>query len=180
MEIDTVFTRTQKLEKQDLSAIHDKYYPAVYRYVAYRLEDTQVCEDIASEVFLRLVEALNRRQVDIEDVRAWLLGTASHLISDHLRQKYSRPVENLEDHDSLSDENSVEKEAEQSIHHESIRSALICLTIDQQNVLALRFSQDFSLAQTAHVMGKTVGAVKLLQFRAVESLRRLLEEKWKQ
>jgi RNA polymerase sigma-70 factor (ECF subfamily) len=54
------------------------------------------------------------------------------------------------------------------------------LTVDQQHVLALRFAEEYSLEETAHIMGKTIGAVKTLQFRALAALRRLLEEKSKQ
>jgi len=61
---------------------------------------------------------------------------------------------------------------------EEIRWAMVRLTIDQQHVLALRFSQDLSLEETATIVGKSINAVKVLQFRALAAMRRLLDEKW--
>jgi len=60
--------------------------------------------------------------------------------------------------------------------HASVRTALLKLTPDQQNVLALRFGSGYSLEETANVIGKRVNAVKQLQLRALESLRRHLGE----
>ena len=59
-----------------------------------------------------------------------------------------------------------------------IHWAMSRLTPDQQHVLALRFSQDLSLEETASMVGKSVNAVKVLQFRALAAMRRLLDEKW--
>jgi len=61
---------------------------------------------------------------------------------------------------------------------EEIRWAMARLTQDQQHVLALRFSQDFSLEETASAVGKSINAVKVLQFRALAAMRRFLDEKW--
>lgn len=181
MEADTLLSRVRQLDTQALAFLHDQYYPVVYRYVAYRLEDVQACEDIASEVFLRLVEALHRDRANIQDLRGWLLGTASHLVTDALRRKYRRPTETLEAHENrLQAGDSPERHAEQVMDTQQVRAAMTHLTPDQQHVIALRFSQELSLDETAQIMGKSVGAVKVLQFRALDSLRRLLEERWKQ
>lgn len=176
-DLDTALTRAKRLDGQALAHLHDQYYPVVFRYVAFRLDDPQAQEDITADVFLNLAEALHQGKGKIQDVRAWLLGTASHLVSDHFRRKYRRPVDNLEDHTELPGEGTPEGQVEQSLHNRRVRTAMAHLTRDQQQVLALRFSQEYSLEETARVMGKTVGAVKVLQFRALESLRRLLEER---
>jgi RNA polymerase sigma-70 factor, ECF subfamily len=181
MEADTLLSRARQLDSQALAFLHDQYYPVVYRYVTYRLEDALVCEDITSEVFLRLVETLHNGRGNIQDLRGWLLGTASHLVSDFLRHKYRRPTEALEAHEErLKTGESPEGYAEQSMHAQQVREAMTRLTPDQQHVIALRFSQELSLEETAQMMGKSVGAVKVLQFRALEALRRVLEERWKQ
>ena len=177
MEAKSILASTQQLDSQVLGLLHDEYYPVVYRYVSYRLEDPQICEDITSEVFLRLLEALRHRRDTIRDVRAWLLGTASHMVSDQLRQKYQRPTDNLDDHDSLPGGDTTEGQVEKSMRQSQVRQAIYHLTEEQQHVLALRFSQDCSLEETAQMMGKTIGAVKVLQFRAIDSLRRLLGER---
>lgn len=178
---ETILARAQKLDPQALALLHDELYPVVYRFVFFRLDDAQVCEDITAEVFLRLIETFKKPNSQIQDARAWLLGTASHLVMDHMRNKYRRPVEPLENQENrLQDGTSPERAAEDTMHFDQVRSVMGSLSADQQTVLALRFSQDCSLEETARLMGKTIGAVKVLQFRALEKLRRKLEERWKE
>lgn len=176
MEPETLLARARDLDEQALAAIHDQYYPTVYRYVRYRLEDEQMVEDIASEVFLRLLDTLNRRSADIRDLRAWLLGTTANLINDHLRRKYRRPVENIEDFEFLAGLDNPSDSVEVNEQQRQIRKALRHLTSDQQQVLSLRFLLECSIEETARVMRKTEGAVKVLQFRAIASLRKFLED----
>lgn len=166
--------RAQGLDAQALAQLHDRYYLAVYRYVHYRLEDEQLVEDISSEVFLRLLDHFHRRKGEIHDLRAWLLGTASNLINEHLRQKYRRRTETLADFEILSSDEDVHRAAEQSDNLQAVRQAMLRLTREQQHVLALRFSQDLSIEETARLMNKTSGAVKVLQFRALAAIRKII------
>lgn len=174
MKSESSLTRTKNPDIGTLSAIHDQFYPVVYRYVHFRLENQQVCEDIAGEVFLRLLTAVQHKDAAIQNMKGWLLGTASHLINDHLRRRYARPTENLDDVEIPSPETPEDTTIANQQHRE-IRTAISRLTNEQQHVLALRFTEEFSLEETARLMGKKVGAVKVLQFRAIESLRRLLD-----
>ena len=77
-------------DPQALGQLHDEHYPAVYRYLAYRLGDPALSEDLAAETFLRLLAALRKPLIRIDNPRAWLLGTAHHLAMDALRRKYRR------------------------------------------------------------------------------------------
>jgi len=64
-----------------------------------------------------------------------------------------------------------------SFTNEEVKEALLESTESQQNVLALWFSQELSLEETAQIMGKNINAIKVLQFRALNSLRKVLNEK---
>jgi RNA polymerase sigma-70 factor, ECF subfamily len=177
IQSDSIFARARDLDEQALAVIHDQHYPSVYRYVRYRLDDELLVEDISAEVFLRLLDALHRKNGEIRDVRAWLLGTAANLINDHLRRKYRRKEDNLDDFEFLVDSDSPEHSAVSSDQNRQVRDAMRKLTSDQQQVLSLRFALEYSVEETARVMRKTAGAVKVLQFRALASLRRMLEGK---
>ncbi len=178
MNSDELNEQTEIFNSQALGDLHDQLYPAIFRYVSYRLQDPQLCEDITSEVFVRLLDAFHRRNRKIKDVRAWVFGTASNLINDHYRQKYRRKIEDLEDHPDLPAQHSTEGAVDRAMTLHEIRWAMRKLTPDQQNVIALRFSQELSLEETAAIVGKSVNAVKVLQFRALAAMRRILEEKW--
>ena len=156
--------RARRLDQQALGEIHDRYYSEVYRYVRYRLAHKQLCEDITSEVFLRFLDALNRQRGPTTNLHGWLIGTASHLVNDHLRGKYRRTLEN------------IDETAEHLLIDQQVRQAFDQLTTDQQHVLALRFGQELSLDETARTVGKSITAVKALQFRALASLKRLIEQ----
>lgn len=179
IEREDTLKRARKLDISALAQIHDQYYPEIYRYVRYRLDDEQACEDIASEVFLRLLDALHQKRGPNQSLRGWLFGVASNLVNDHLRHHYARPVEELKenlDNGHLGLTNSPEQFLEDSFQRQEVRQAFQKLTGEQQHVLALRFADDRSLEETARIIGKSISAVKALQFRAVASLRRYLVE----
>jgi RNA polymerase sigma-70 factor (ECF subfamily) len=165
----------QALDEQVLIAIHNRYYPEVYRYAQYRLGDPTTAEDIASEVFVRMIEALKSGRGPRTTVRGWLMGTAANMINDHYRKSYAHSDETLTDeiHSNGGDPAHLTEQGERA---EVIRKALTQLTAEQQHVLTLRFGNDYSLEETAIIMGKNANAIKALQFRAISSLRRLISD----
>ncbi|HEY9526449.1 MAG TPA: sigma-70 family RNA polymerase sigma factor [Anaerolineales bacterium] len=165
----------QRLDSQAIGAIYDQYFSEVYRYVRYRISDDAIAEDIASDVFVRLLEASQKRQGPQSSLKGWLLATASHAVNDHLRRHYRRPVEALSD--SLPDPAvSVNSEVDSREQNRLIQSAYARLTSEQQHVLALRFGQGYSIEETAAHLRKNINAVKALQFRALASLQRQIGE----
>lgn len=175
LESDTLLERAHLFDPQALAELHDQLYPEVYRYVCFRVSDAQVCEDISSEAFLRFLVVLKKKTQTVQSARGWLLGTANHLVMDFYRKKYRRRDEDLDHHINFPDHHSPEDEAEATFTNEEVRLAMRNLTGDQQHVIALRFTQDLSLDETARIMGKSVNAVKVLQFRALAALRRQLD-----
>ena len=170
--------RTDQLQKLDLQAIgdvYDQYFIEVFRYARYRINDDTVAEDIASDVFVRLLESLQKKQGPQTNLKGWLIATASNAVNDHLRRQYRRPTESLTE--SMPDEtSSVRAEVDLREQNRSFQMAYSQLTSEQQHVLALRFGQGFSLEETASYLKKKVNAVKALQFRALASLQRLIRE----
>jgi RNA polymerase sigma-70 factor (ECF subfamily) len=156
-----------------LGDIHDRYYSKIYRYALLRLGDEASAQDVASEVFVRLLDALRAERAPHTTLTGWLFGVAAHLVADHFRRA---PHESISLGEGMMPADSAAHEAEQRLQFEQIRAAIRRLTPDQQDVLTLRFGNGFSLKQTAEVLGKSVNAVKVLQFRAMASLRRVLDE----
>jgi RNA polymerase sigma-70 factor (ECF subfamily) len=165
----------RKLDSQSIGAIYDQYFVEVHRYVRYRINDDTVAEDIASDVFMRLLEASQKGQGPQTNLKGWLIATASNAVNDHLRRHYRRPTEALSD--AMPDANtSVHAEVDLREQNRAVQTAYAQLTPEQQHVLALRFNQGYSLEETALYMKKKVNAVKALQFRALASLQRLIGE----
>lgn len=166
----------KKLDSQVIGAVYDRYFDEVYKFVYYRLSDEQAAEDIASDVFVRLLEAIRRKRGPQTNLKGWLLSTASHAVADYLRQAYRKPTETLLE--TLQDENasSLREEIDRREQVNKVQEAYAELTEEQQNVLALRFGGGYSLEETASVMQKNVNAVKALQFRALAALQRNIRE----
>jgi RNA polymerase sigma-70 factor (ECF subfamily) len=165
----------RRLEGLALARIHDRYYPGVYRYLLFRTREELVAEDLASEVFMRLLDSLKAGK-PIQALQPWLFGVANHLATDHFRGQARRPQVELSDElVAAGDEHDPEQRAAINLTSHAVRRALGELTEEQQQVLALRFGEGQSVADTAGRMRKSVTAVKQLQFRAVAALRRKLE-----
>ena len=165
----------RNLDNKSIGNIYDRFFPEIYRYVLYRINDDSVAEDIASDVFVRLLEASQKNQGPRTNLKGWLIATASNAVNDHLRRQYRRPTEDLSD--ALPDEDSnLHIEVDVREQNRAVRTAYSQLTSDQQDVIALRFGQGYSLEETAQHMKKKVNAVKALQFRALAALQRLIGE----
>lgn len=168
-------SRLDGLDSKSIGAVYDQYFSEVYRYVLYRVGDESLAEDMASDVFIRLLEAVKNGRGPESNLKGWLIGTASHIISDHLRKKYRRPEEELPE--SMPDLGlSPASEVDQREQNRMVRGAYSKLTAEQQDVLALRFGAGYSLEETASRMDKNVNAVKALQFRALAALQREIGE----
>jgi RNA polymerase sigma-70 factor (ECF subfamily) len=145
-------------------------FDRIYKFAYVRTGESAAAEDIAAEVF----EEATRRIANFEfrglPVSAWLFKVARNLIADHLTKKRRRPVVSIEREGidapvTLSDLESLA----------DIARAMECLTKEQQEVIALRFITGCDLIETAAAVDKSVGAVKLLQHRALRAMKKRLE-----
>lgn len=169
-----LLTGLRGLDPQAISKIHETYFPQVYRYAYYRVGDESTAEDLSSETFIRLLEAVHARRGPKSSLRGWLMGTISNLVNDYYRQVYNKTSEPLQD-DLKATNSDPEILSEKRDRDEILRTELLKLTKEQQHVLALRFGSGCSLAETAELMDKKPNAIKQLQFRALNSLRTHLE-----
>lgn len=163
------------LDSQEIAVIYNQYFPEIFRYARYRLDDDALAEDISSEVFFCLLKAAKTGHGPSVNLHGWLMGTARHLIIDHFRWKHRHPSETISDATEF-DGGKPSDEAEQRDASHALHLALIQLTEDQQQVLALRFGQGYSLEETANEMKKNINAVKALQFRALKALQHKIGE----
>lgn len=174
---ESLLSGARRFEESALAQIHDCFYEALYRYVCYRSGDGQVAEDATSEVFVRLLDALQNGKGPRKSLRGWLFGTASHIVDDHFRRRYRLRGENLENHGALAAgiESDPEHQFQLNLTHKQLLAVMSKLTPEQQHVIALRFGQGLPHREIAEMLHKSEGAVKLLQLRALRAMRRLLE-----
>ena len=167
----TLLAGVQKRDPQVLAQVHDAYYPAIFRYIAFRVGDHETAEDLTSEVFTRLLDAVRDRNAPQNTLRGWLYRVASNIVADHHRRNYRiRQVELDSDIQSNGIDPAEALSSKQVLAE--LSEALTELTEDQQNVISLRFGYEMAIRDVAKVMGKSEGAVKQLQARAVAALSR--------
>lgn len=169
-----LLTRALRFEAVALAQVHDRYYQRVYRYLLVRCGDAPLAEDLAGEVFLRFMETLRRADRAPDSLRGWLFGVAAHVWTDQQRRhfRHSRLAPRV---DSLpAAEPEPERAAEEGDLAGRLLGAMADLTAEQREVLALRFQGEWPIRDVARSMGKSEGAVKQLQARAVAALGRLL------
>lgn len=171
----SLLSRARALEEAALAEIHDAYYGPVFRYVIFRVSDRAVAEDLTSEVFLRLLNALRERSAPQKTLRGWLYAVASHVVDDYHRQRYH--VKHVKLQESLpSSADGPAERVDSHLRWQEVQGALPKLTGAQREVLALRFGQGLAIREVARLMGKSEGAVKQLQARAVAALSRHLRK----
>lgn len=133
-------------------------------------------EDLTSEVFIQVFERLPRFRGNEAALRTFVFSVAHARYVDHVRRASRRGNTVRFDallHDAAAD--SAETQALKTISDERVRAALATLSPDQRDVVLLRVVADLDLVQTADVLGKSVGAIKSLQHRALATLRPLFE-----
>lgn len=162
------------LDPQALSSIHQRYYPDLLRYAMYRIGDRMTAEDLVSETFIRLIDALKEGKGPSSNVRGWLLGTINNLVNDHYRATYRQDA--IFATDAKPQVSDPLPQIDQSIDsHHVLSRALASLTDEQQMVISLRFGAGMSLDETAAAMERKANAIKALQFRAIAALRQQME-----
>ena len=156
--------------------MYRRHVDAVFRYVYYRVGERQAAEDLVGDVFVRALEGLSAFQDTGRPFEAWLYRIAHARVVDYYRRQAVRRGASLDERLAANgDASDLSQWVAQRDDVRRIWDALRHLTDDQQQVISLRFIAGFSTAEVARVMDKNEGAIRALQYRALASLRRLLE-----
>jgi RNA polymerase sigma-70 factor (ECF subfamily) len=162
-------------DKKAISELYRRHVDMVYRYVWARVGDDAVAEDLTGQVFLKALEGLPTYEPSGRPFAAWLYRIAYARVVDYWRQQERRPEVPLDESLPAYEP----RPGELLLVEDEWRLAidlLAQLTDDQQDVLILRFIGEMTLTEVAETLGKTIGATKAVQHRALASLARLLEK----
>jgi RNA polymerase sigma-70 factor (ECF subfamily) len=158
--------------------LYDRHYDAIYRYCYCRVSDAGLAQDLTSEVFVRMVDRLDTFKVRGRPLLAWLYTIARNLVADAHRQHGKAIHLPLDSASPLSsnDRGDPMRRVERRIQAECLAAALRHLTEEQRQVILLKFMEDYRNGQVARILNKSEGAIKSLQHRALNALRRALEK----
>jgi RNA polymerase sigma-70 factor, ECF subfamily len=165
------------------SAAYDRLYnlysDRVFRYLYARIGQREVAEDLTADVFVRLLQNLPRFRVNaarpVASFSAFVYRVAGNLLTDQYRKQKHRDHQDIDDQPFLADRR-PEPFAQTAAYENrnELMEAMRKLGAEQQTVLLYRFGEEFSVLEVAEIMGKTTGAIKALQHRAIANLRRIL------
>jgi len=165
--------RARAYDPAALGELYDRYAARMYAYIYRRVGDAAQAEDLTSELFLRVLQAVQNERAWRDSFVAWLYRIAHNLVVDMYRRR-PPPLVALDDLPLESDADDPAEALQEAADRAGLRAAVVQLTSDQQQVLALRYGEGLTAKETAVIMQKTTGAVEAMQHRALAALRRAL------
>jgi len=157
---------------EELYLIH---FDRIFGYLHVTVGNRHDAEDLTTQTFMRMLESIGRFRWGSAPFSAWLFRIAHNLAIDHFRARRRWQLEEEVPEPDPDESTSAEARAFQSIGRRSMLELIEDLSPDQQQVLTLKFVFDFSNGDVATILGKTEGAIKSLQHRALSSLQKQVE-----
>jgi len=172
-ELDKIIIEAKNGNEEAFEKLCRFVYGRIYSYVFYRVKHKEDAEDLTSEVVLKIVRALKNQKGNF---LAWIYKIAANSLIDFYRH---RKVAQEISYDDLSQESIGSKGVSPNdvLMHDKLKDALTHLTKEQADVITFRFIQELDNEEIAKIMGKSIGSVKVLQFRALRSLREYFKKK---
>ena len=172
---DNVRRLVERAQQGDRAALEELYlihFDRIYSYLHMSVGNKHDAEDLTTQTFLKMLESIKRFRWQSAPFSAWLFRIAHNLAMDHFRARRRWQPEAEVPEPPGSEEPSAELEAMQTIGRQSMMELIDKLSPEQQQVLTLKFVFNFANAEAATILGKTEGAIKSLQHRALVSLQK--------
>jgi RNA polymerase sigma-70 factor (ECF subfamily) len=164
--------RAQRGERAALEHLYLLHFDRIYSYLHMSVGNRHDAEDLTTQTFLKMLESIARFRWRSAPFSAWLFRIAHNLAMDHFRAtRRSQPEEDVPE-PAGAEEASAEEQAMHSLGRQSMLELIDKLSTEQQQVLTLKFVFNFPNAEVATILGKTEGAIKSLQHRALVSLQK--------
>src|SRR3954453_9148027 len=171
--------RAQQGDRAALEELYLIHFDRIYGYLHVSVGNRHDAEDLTTQTFLKMLESINKFRWQSAPFSAWLFRIAHNLAMDHFRaNRRSQPEEEVPE-PPADEATSAEERAFESIGRKSMLELIDDLSHEQQQVLTLKFVFNFSNGEAATILGKTEGAVKSLQHRALASLQKQLDRREK-
>ncbi|MEA1959505.1 MAG: sigma-70 family RNA polymerase sigma factor [Chloroflexota bacterium] len=170
-----IIERAAKGDAQSFAELYDAHVNRIYRYIFYRVSDVGTAEDLTQEVFLKGWRSLHRFKKTGSPFVAWLMTIAHNLVIDHYRSQKHRPT--LLDETTPADPStSPHQMAESKWNQQKLKEGVGKLKPEQQQVIMMRFIEGFDYVEVAAALGKSEGAIRVIQHRALKELKEILSK----
>jgi RNA polymerase sigma-70 factor, ECF subfamily len=168
-ELDNLVKQARQRDAAALAALCERYYPRVLKFMRYRV-GFSAAEDLAGEVFARLMRSIDRQNGMFEP---WLYRLARNVVIDRARRQQTRPESEWDD--SMMNHPAEATDLGASVAGRlDLEQAITRLSDEQRELVTLKFLQGLSNDEIAEVTGRNAVAVRALQYRALLALRELM------
>jgi len=164
----------ERVALEELYLIH---FDRIYSYLHVTVGNRHDAEDLTTQTFLKMLESIGKFRWGTAPFSAWLFRIAHNLAMDHFRASKRWQLEEEVPEPEPDESTSAEAGAFDAIDQKSMLELIDDLSPEQQQVLTLKFVFNFANAEAATILGKTEGAIKSLQHRALVSLQKQLEKR---
>ena len=166
-ELGAVIRRAKRGEEAALAELCTYVYGHIYTFLYYRVSRPEDAEDLTSDVVLKIIRALKGQRGNFH---AWIYRIARNRLIDYYRKRGVRSEVSIGD---VPEKELAKSEdfSKQIMTKEKLRKGLQHLTDEQRQVIILKFIEGYANGEVAEIVGKSVGAVKVLQYRALRALR---------
>jgi RNA polymerase sigma-70 factor, ECF subfamily len=169
-----LLARAMQGDTEAFGDLYARYLDEILRYVFYRVANRFEAEDLTETVFLKAWDALSRFESSEVNFRAWLYRIAHNVTVDYYRTR--QPSFEMPDAQLHDLQPSPEHQLQIRDQHKGLALAIQSLEDSLQQVITCRFINGLSHAETAQIMGLKEGHVRVLQLRALQKLRLILEK----
>ena len=166
--------RAQQKDTEAFARLYEAYFDKIYRYLALRIRNDYEAEDLTQQVFMKVMKSISSYKITGVPFASWLYRIAHNQLVDFLRQKNKKGTVTIEGLPIPDTGDDPQYMIEKQVDIDELQRAVGQLTAAQQEVLALRFTGELSIAQCAEIMGRSPGAIKALQHSAVLALRKAM------
>jgi RNA polymerase sigma-70 factor, ECF subfamily len=167
--------RAQRGDRGALEELYLLHFDRIYSYLHMSVGNRHDAEDLTTQTFLRMLESIKRFRWQAAPFSAWLFRIAHNLAMDHFRASRRWQPEEEVPEPVTETEPSAEAEALQAIGRQSLLDLIEGLSQEQKQVLTLKFVFNLPNGEVATILGKTEGAIKSLQHRALVSLQKQMK-----
>ena len=156
--------------------VYKEYRPSIFNYIFYRVGDSELADDLTSDVFVKLVDKYDDQSRQGRPIAPWLYAIARNVVIDHKRKAGRIGWQPLNEQTTADEASNPSEQTESRLTQECLSGAMDHLTEDQKQVILLKFIEKRTNREIGSLLGKPESAVKSLQHRALAGLRRALEK----
>ncbi len=176
-----LLTRIKQKDKDAFITAYDLYVDQIYRFVYFKISDKEEAQDLTSTIFLKAWNYIQQNSIsDFKTVRGLLYRIARTTVIDYYRKNSGQEnitLDNEENPIQISDEKEkILEKAEKSSDMELVESNLKKIKEEYREVIILKYLEDLSTSEIANILDKSRGNTRVIIHRALNALKKIIEE----